>query len=472
MTTAGQPGAPPRREVPGGAAPTSLGTEPARRLATTTKTAPQMQEISSRWLLRVLPWVDVPGGTYRANRRLAYQVGDGRVGFLATGAGLRVPPRELRALPFLRRLDDDDVLRALADGLAPRQHAAGDVVVERGRPADRAFLVASGKLEQVGAGRYGEQISLRVLAEGDSFGHQALLGPPGRWDATVRAVTATTVLELARSALDALVERSDLLRACIDDYLAERRRPRTRHGEAAVATASGHGGEPELPRTFVDYDVAPREYQLSLSQTVLRVHTRVADVYRRPMDQFRQQLRLTVEALREEQEHELVNNRRFGLLHCADPGQRISVRTGPPTPDDMDDLLTRRRKTRCYLAHPRAIAAFARQCSRRRLYPEPVEVMGATVPAWRGVPILACNKIPVAPDGTTSILAFRTGEDDEGVIGLHQVGLPEEREPGLNVRRMGVEGRAVSTWLVSTYYSCAVLVPDALGVLENVEVGR
>lgn len=33
----------------------SLGTAAARNLATTTKSAPQMQEITSRWLLRMLP---------------------------------------------------------------------------------------------------------------------------------------------------------------------------------------------------------------------------------------------------------------------------------------------------------------------------------------------------------------------------------------------------------------------------------
>jgi hypothetical protein len=29
---------------------------------------PQMQGITSRWLLRILPWVQVPAGTYRVNR--------------------------------------------------------------------------------------------------------------------------------------------------------------------------------------------------------------------------------------------------------------------------------------------------------------------------------------------------------------------------------------------------------------------
>ena len=48
----------------------SLTTAAARNLATTTKSVPQMQAITSRWLLRMLPWVQVSGGTYRVNRRL------------------------------------------------------------------------------------------------------------------------------------------------------------------------------------------------------------------------------------------------------------------------------------------------------------------------------------------------------------------------------------------------------------------
>src|SRR6266545_2857871 len=80
----------------------SLSTTAARNLATTTKTVPQMQAITSRWLLRILPWVQASGGTYRVNRRLSYAVGDGRVSFATTGAEVRVIPRELCELPPLR----------------------------------------------------------------------------------------------------------------------------------------------------------------------------------------------------------------------------------------------------------------------------------------------------------------------------------------------------------------------------------
>ena len=170
-----------------------------------------------------------------------------------------------------------------------------------------------------------------------------------------------------------------------------------------------------LPGTFVDYETSPREYELSVAQTVLQIHTRVADLFNEPMNQTEQQLRLTIEALKERKEHELINNREFGLLHNADLKQRIHTRSGPPTPDDMDELLaTVWKEPSFFLAHPRAIAAFGQECSRRGIYPTSVDMSGNTVPAWRGVPILPCNKIPISDARTSSILLMRTGREEPG----------------------------------------------------------
>ncbi|HWD07689.1 MAG TPA: Crp/Fnr family transcriptional regulator, partial [Actinomycetota bacterium] len=168
----------------------------------------------------------------------------------------------------------------------------------------------------------------------------------------------------------------------------------------------------------------------------------------------------------------LLNDPNYGLLHNAEPAQRIFTRSGPPTPDDLDELLARRRKTRFFLAHPEAIAAFGRECNRRGVYPPPGCVQGRAVQAWRGVPLLPSNKIPITDSGLTSILAMRVGEDDQGVVGLHQVGIPDEIEPSLSVRFMGIDSKAVMSYLVSAYFSVAVLVPDALGILEGVEIGH
>lgn len=97
--------------------PQSLSTAAARNLATTTKTVPQMQAVSSRWLLRMLPWVNVAGGTYRVNRRLTYGVGGGLVTFAQTADQVTVVPPSLREVPLFAGLDDEAALTALAAGI-------------------------------------------------------------------------------------------------------------------------------------------------------------------------------------------------------------------------------------------------------------------------------------------------------------------------------------------------------------------
>ncbi|MFE2376090.1 family 2B encapsulin nanocompartment shell protein [Streptomyces sp. NPDC059398] len=453
-------------------AQSSLSTAAARNLATTTKSAPQMQEITSRWLLRMLPWVETKGGAYRVNRRLSYTVGDGVIEFVQDGSGVRVVPRELGELALLRGFDDVEVLTAIADRCVQRDFRAGEVLAERGSPAEQIHLIAHGRVRQTSIGKYGDETAVALLADGDRFGENALLDTEATWDCTAKAETAGTLLTLSRADFDAVLSEAPGLQAHIREFGSLSGKPQTRHGEAEIAMSAGHTGEAQLPGAFVDYELRPREYELSVAQTVLRVHSRVADLFNGPMNQTEEQLRLTIEALRERQEHELINNREFGLLHNAAFKQRIQTQSGPPTPDDLDELLSRRRGTRLFLAHPRTIAAIGRGFNAYGVYPDHVDLGGQQVPAWRGVPILPCNKIPVSEENTSSILAMRTGEDNQGVIGLHQTGLPEEYEPGLSVRFMGMNEQAIISYLVTAYYSAAVLLPDALGVLENVQIGH
>ncbi|MFD0569003.1 family 2B encapsulin nanocompartment shell protein [Kitasatospora gansuensis] len=450
----------------------SLGTAAARNLATTTKSAPQMQEITSRWLLKVLPWVQTAGGAYRVNRRLTYTVGDGRIDFIKTGSEVRVIPAELGELALLRGFDDPDVLVALAGRCVQREFRAGEVLAELGEPIDQLHLLAHGKVSRAGLDAYDAPTQLGVLADGDRFGEQSLTDDTALWDYTVKAVTNGTVLSLSRADFQTILDASPSLQAHVQEFLTLPQQRQNELGEAEIALSAYHWGEVQLPGTFVDYDATPREYELSVAQTVLRVHTRVADLYNQPMNQTEHQLRLTVEALRERQEHELINNPEFGLLNNTDFKQRLQTHSGPPTPDDLDELLSRRRDTDFLLAHPRTIAAIGREFNSRGLYPDHVDLHGSKVPSWRGVPILPCNKIPVSKDRTSSIIAMRTGEENQGVIGLHQTGIPDEYQPSLSVRFMGIDEKAIISYLVTAYYSAAVLVPDALGVLENVQIAN
>jgi hypothetical protein len=230
--------------------------------------------------------------------------------------------------------------------------------------------------------------------------------------------------------------------------------------------------ERELPQTFVDYIEDPREYLLSAVNTVLDVHTRVSDLYSKPYNQIAEQLRLTIETIKERQEAELINNKEYGLLNSIAPQQHIQTRTGAPTPDDLDELLTKVwKEPGFFLAHPLAIAAFGRECTRRGVPPPTVSLFGSQFITWRGIPLIPCDKIGIE-DGKTKILLIRTGESRQGVVGLYQPDLPGAQSPGLAVRFMGINHKAIASYLVSLYCSLAVLTDDAIAVLEGVEVNK
>ncbi|MFD7450125.1 family 2B encapsulin nanocompartment shell protein [Kitasatospora sp. NPDC059827] len=452
----------------------SLSTSAARNLATTTKTVPQMLGITPRYLLRVLPWVDLEAGVFRVNRRRGFILGDGLVGTYVDGSGAaRVIPEDLRELAFLSQVDGP-VLTALAAGFTEREVAPGELIVDADAPAEQLHIISSGRAEKRATGEYGQDALLGVLGDGDFFDAAA-------WAAgtampyRVKAVSSCTVLTLDRRLLTELAAREPSLRAQLDEFADARGQVDAEH---PIDLSSGHSGEPYLPETFVDYDEAPREYELSIAQTVLKVHTRVADIYNSDMDQVQAQLRLTVEALRERQEWEMLNHPEYGLLNNVVPTQRVRTRGGAPTPDDLDELLARVWKQPAFfLAHPRAIAAFGRECTRRGVPPQIVELFGSPFLTWRGVPLLPSDKLDLkgsanSAPGTTNILLMRVGEERQGVVGLRPAKVPDEVEPGLAVRAMGVDRQAITSYLVTSYFSTAALVDDAVAVLQNVEVSN
>jgi hypothetical protein len=242
--------------------------------------------------------------------------------------------------------------------------------------------------------------------------------------------------------------------------------------DEAIEVVCGSRDERTLPQTFVDYEETPREYTLSAISTVVDVHTRVSDLFSHPHDQIREQVRLTVEKVKERQESELINNADYGLLNNVDPAFKISTRLAAPTPDDLDELLSLVWKEPAFfLAHPRAIAAFGRECTFRGVPPPTATIFGSPFLTWRGIPLIPTDKLKIDAAGKTSIMLLRTGERKQGVVGLFQPGLPGEQTPGLSVRFMGIDRNSIAAYLVSLYCSAAVLAEDALGVLENVEVG-
>ncbi|MFG2503857.1 family 2B encapsulin nanocompartment shell protein [Streptomyces sp. NPDC048441] len=452
----------------------TLGPDAARQLATTTKTTPQMRGITPRYLLRALPWVDIDSGTYRVNRRRTFVLGDDRITTYDDNGSHRIVPGDLREVSYLRDADDA-LLTELAGAFTEVTFEAGQVLAQEGDSADRLWVVVRGRAEKRVTGRYGEDALLEVIGDGQFF-------DLGAWTRAeempyrVKALTPGVALCADRSALAALADRDQALGGAITAYCAGD--TMTPGSEVPVDLSAGHVGEPDLPGTFVDFEDAPREYPMTLAQTVLRVHTRVADLYNGPIDQTRAQSNLTVAALRERQESSLLNHPEFGLFNNVSAGQRVQSRTGAPTPDDLDELLAKVwKQPGFFLAHPKAIAAFGRECTRRGVPPVTDNRFGSPLLTWRGVPLLPSDKVRFsngtgASVGTTEILLMRTGEAEQGVVGLRPSGVADEVEPGLSMRNMGVDQKGITSYLMTAYFNTAVLVEDAIAVLQNVEVSN
>lgn len=236
----------------------------------------------------------------------------------------------------------------------------------------------------------------------------------------------------------------------------------------------GHTDESVIPGTYAQYEEHPREYILSSINAVVNVDTRIGDLFNKPYDQVREQLRVTIEAVKERQENELLNNADYGLLNNVPDSQRISTRKAAPTPDDLDELITKVwKEPSFFIANPRAIAAFGRECTRRGVPPPTVTLFGSPFLTWRGIPLIPTDKIRVAGKvAKTKILLIRVGERKQGVIGLFQPGLTGEQSPGLSVRFKGISDNGLASYLISLYCSASVLADDAIATLDDVEVGQ
>ena len=208
-------------------------------------------------------------------------------------------------------------------------------------------------------------------------------------------------------------------------------------------------GESRLPQTYVDYETSPREYTLRSHLDAAGCAHPGSDLYSSPHDQVTQQLRLTIETIKERQEFELVNSPEYGLLAQATPEQTIQTLAGAPTPDDLDALITKVWKTPSFfLTHPQGVAAFGREATFRGVPPPVVSLFGAQFITWRGIPLIPSDKVPVE-EGKTKFILVRTGEERQGVVGLFQPGLVGEQAPGLSVRFTGINQSAIATYLVT-----------------------
>ena len=148
------------------------------------------------------------------------------------GATATIAPSRLASMPLFTGFDEPQLAR-LAERFTPRLYDLDDIIVRQGGPADRFFVIARGVTEIIREEGDDHQV-IAHLEDGDFFGEMALLERAPR-NATVKAVTPTTVLSLERSEFEALLqewpEAGEMIRSAAAARAAENLRSATSVGD-------------------------------------------------------------------------------------------------------------------------------------------------------------------------------------------------------------------------------------------------
>lgn len=235
----------------------------------------------------------------------------------------------------------------------------------------------------------------------------------------------------------------------------------------------------EIAHSYVEYAVEPRVIELQTIQSVVKVHRRITDLYSDQHDQLELQLGIVADYMYETKENLIFNHPDYGLLNNVAPKLNLGD-AGAPTPDVLDDMLSRVWKMPEYFVmHPEVLDAFRRELNARGLVPETVQMFGHAFTCWRGLPILPTNKLHLTVDGEdlqdpdiserkagsarSTVLLMRIGETKQGVVSLYAAGTEgTDRFPFIDVEYMSTDASAVSSYLMTMYAGMGVLTPGCL----------
>jgi Flp pilus assembly CpaE family ATPase len=148
----------------------------------------------------------------------------------------------LRGIAIFFKLPDSDV-RRLARKLTKRQVPSGTVVVHQGEAADRMYMIESGRCEVRATWAPQHSVTVALLAAGDFFGISAMKGGAAQ-PASVTALEATDLLELAAADINAVLQPGSAARLELERFLEQR--SATIEHLVGRANATAHGGEGRL----------------------------------------------------------------------------------------------------------------------------------------------------------------------------------------------------------------------------------
>jgi cAMP-dependent protein kinase regulator len=114
-----------------------------------------------------------------------------------------------------------DEFTALVERLAPRSVGAGDTIIRQGEKGDSIFVIVSGQVSISRREADRSEVWITNLGEGNFFGEFGYFSGQKR-SASVRAVEETTLLEIGRKDLEAVIAKHPRVREVLLSFYKER----------------------------------------------------------------------------------------------------------------------------------------------------------------------------------------------------------------------------------------------------------
>lgn len=418
--------------------------------------------ITPRLFMRMLPYVNLETGIFRINRVRKYKNNPGVLNDVS-----------VRSIELMRYFNEQEIT-SLLKNTTQKTCVVGEII-EQEQVENKFYIILSGEYELLMLNRNEKPVVVANLQAGKFFGGFKSLDYENHDKIKIRTSASGSVLVLDNNKFKELLQKDEFryyVKSSMMNYENE-----YNTGEHKAKLISSYSDEPVMPKNYTEYDESPEEIELDVIQSVLGVHSRIHELYNNPHHQLESQLKILIQNIFEREEWEIFNNANHGLINQVAFDRKLTTRTGPATPDDLDELLNLLwKEPSVIVAHPRAIAAFGRECTKRGVPPVIVRMFGSNLITWRGVPLVPCDKIGIVKrrDGLaiTNMLIMRLGMDKQGVVGLNKADISYNGIPSLSVREMNTDDTSIINYLVTRYYNVAVLVPDALAMLCDIEVGH
>jgi CRP-like cAMP-binding protein len=183
-------------------------------------TAPQMLAVSPRWLLHLLPWVNIEGGAYQVNRRRIVLRQSDRIEARLEDNTPRLEPPAMRALALLRSAEPP-LLEAITNLLVQERHDTGHELYKEGDTGEKLYIIVKGQVEITTTDAHGERLRLALYGDGDFFGETAFLND-WRHTTTARTLVPSVFMTLERARFRAMLESSPELRESFEALVRAR----------------------------------------------------------------------------------------------------------------------------------------------------------------------------------------------------------------------------------------------------------